>query len=130
MGAILKHLSAILIHCMQNHLYNSKEQCKNCKATLEVRESILYVLPCRFDEQHEETAQYYMHNTVRIEDESQIPTGQRACYFNIVICPGCGERQVNIVDFLQVREQKIIKAGSRYPYSVLKNYIENNQKEI
>lgn len=48
--------------------------------------------------------------------EDFIPTGRRACCFHLFQCDSCSNRSISVVDFLKVRDQKLIKGGDVYPY--------------
>lgn len=92
------------------------ETCEMCKGKMVDTTSYLYLLPVQFSEEHEESAEYYLNNAVRIESTEQIPNGNRACYMYVFQCQSCGHRIVSVVDFLQVRDSQLIKAGDVYPY--------------
>ena len=51
----------------------SGEKCKQCKGKLVDTASYLYLIPVMFDQEHEESAAYYINHAVRIENEEQIP---------------------------------------------------------
>ena len=67
-------------------------------------------------QEHEESAEYYISNAKRIESEEQIPNGNRACRMYVFQCQDCGHKMVSVVDFLKVRENELIKGGDIYPY--------------
>lgn len=92
------------------------DRCKLCKGELVESTSYLCLLPVMFGDSHEESAEYYLENAKLIEDLSQIPNGKRACYMYVFQCQGCGYKEVSVVDFLQVRDNMVIKGGGTYPY--------------
>ncbi|MBO5246093.1 MAG: hypothetical protein J6B28_02400 [Eubacterium sp.] len=101
----------------------SCEKCKQCKGKLVDTASYLYLIPVMFDQEHEESAAYYINHAVRIENEEQIPNGNRACRIDVLQCQDCGHRVVSVVDFLKVREDALIKGGDIYPYEEFKDFL-------
>ncbi|MBD5089329.1 MAG: hypothetical protein HDT30_11070 [Clostridiales bacterium] len=98
-------------------------KCKKCKIRMTAGEGTLYLIPAMFDMQHEESAEYYLNNTKRIYDESQIPKGQRACRMFVFRCPQCDEKVVSVVDFLQNSENGMICGGDIYPYEKFRDFL-------
>lgn len=103
------------------------QKCKKCKGVMTAVESFLYLIPVYFDDEHEESAQYYIQNAKPISDDSQIPSGNRACYLHVFQCQNCGHKNISIVDFLKVREKQVIKGGEIYPYGEFEHFIRNRQ---
>lgn len=98
-------------------------KCKKCKTKMVAGERVLYLIPVMFDKEHEESAEYYLKNARKIEDESQIPTGQRACRICLFRCPQCSKRVVSVVDFLKNRDNEVIFGGDIYPYEKFRDFI-------
>ena len=84
------------------------DKCPKCKGTMIIAKSRLYVLPIRFDETHKQMPEYYFENAVPIENEEQIPTGNHSCYIHTLQCQSCAFKNVNVVDFLKVRDKEIL----------------------
>lgn len=101
-------------------------KCRQCKSVMTSNKQYLSLLPVFFDEEHEESAEYYLNQTIPIESEEEIPTGRRACYFHVFQCENCTNRLVSVVDFLKVRDQFVVKGGEIYPYEKFKSYIETH----
>lgn len=99
-------------------------KCKKCKIRMTAGEGSLYLIPAMFDMQHEESAEYYLHNAKKITDESQIPKGQRACRMFVFRCSQCNEKVVSVVDFLQNSEDGMICGGDIYPYEKFRDFLE------
>ena len=92
------------------------EKCEMCKGKMVDTHSYLYLIPVKFGDEHEESAEYYINNAVQIESVEQIPNGNRACRMYVFQCQVCGHKMVSVVDFLKVRENELIKGGDVYPY--------------
>lgn len=105
-----------IIYFFTRFINTEKIKCKKCKGTMTSSKSYLYLLPVYFDDLHAENAEYYLNNTIPIDNEEDIPIGRRACYFHLFQCDGCSNRSISVVDFLKVRDQKVIKGGDVYPY--------------
>lgn len=103
------------------------EKCEVCKGKMVDTISYLYLIPAKFDDEHEESAEYYIHNGTRIESTEQIPNGNRACRMYVFQCQSCAHKKVSVVDFLKVRENELIKAGDIYPYEKFQAFFSNNQ---
>lgn len=123
-SAILKLVDWI-VYFFVSHANTETMKCKKCKGTMTSRQQYLALLPVRFDESHEESVSYYIHETTPIESEEEIPTGRRACYFYVFQCDSCSNKLISVVDFLKVRDQVLIKGGEIYPYEDFREYIEN-----
>lgn len=102
---------------------NKACKCNQCKTMMNDEFVRLYLLPCRFDEQHEECAEYYLNNAYPINHVSEIPTGQRACRITVMVCPKCGFRKVNVTDFLKVRDQELLKSGDMYDLETFQGFL-------
>lgn len=130
---ILLFLSPIILKLVQLglHLYvknaDDKQKCKKCKGTMIISKSYLYLLPTRFGDTHEKGAQYYLNNAYPIDEESQIPAGNQACYMHIIQCQDCGHKKVDIVDFLKVRDKNVLQDGEQYPYEVFRDFLQERQ---
>lgn len=98
------------------------EKCAKCKGKMVDTISYLYLIPAKFDDVHEESADYYINNAMKIESEEQIPNGNRACRMFVFQCQNCGHKIVSVVDFLKVRECELVKCGDVYPYDTFKNF--------
>lgn len=107
------------------HTNTETQKCKKCKGVMTAVESLLYLIPVHFDDEHEESAKYYIQNAKPIADDSQIPSGNRACYLHVFQCQDCGYKNISIVDFLKVREKEMIKGGEIYPYEEFEHFIRN-----
>ena len=101
----------------------SAEKCKMCKGKMVDTTSYLFLIPAKFDDEHEESAEYYINNATRIENEEQIPNGNRACRMYLFQCQDCGHKMVSVVDFLKVRENQLIKGGDLYPYEKFEDFL-------
>lgn len=99
------------------------KKCPKCKGRMTHGEEYLFLIPVMFDKKHEESSAYYVRNFRRINDKSQIPSGQRACRLYVFQCPECGFRNVSIEDFLSVRDNEVINGGGTYPYEDFKDYL-------
>lgn len=108
---------------MRKLMYTDKPRCRKCKAVCEYEESFLYLMPGFVGDEHIEEIDYYVRNGVPIEDTNQIPPGRRACYFNVFHCPKCGYRNVSIVDFLNVRDNTLVKGIEECPYSEVEMFL-------
>lgn len=102
----------------------SAEKCKKCKGKMVDTACFLYLIPVQFDQEHEESAEYYISNATRIDHEEQIPSGNRACRMYVFQCQECGHQMVSVVDFLKVRETELIKGGNMYPYEKFQHFFE------
>lgn len=125
MGPILK-LTQWLFYFINNHLLNHETiKCKQCKGEMTSRKQYLALIPAYFDDEHEETAEYYINNITPISDESEIPTGRRDCCIHVFQCGNCGNKLISVVDFLKVRDKILVKGGDTYPYEHFRKHIEN-----
>ena len=131
-GAALVILLVVLIFIVipilvfiAKHSDGETQKCKKCKGEMIAVKSYEYLIPARFDEEHEESVDYYIQNVKPIKDSSEIPAGNRACYIHLFQCQGCGHKNVSVVDFLKVRDQEILKGGDIYPYEDFKYFLEN-----
>lgn len=98
-------------------------KCDKCKTKMQDVKSYLYLIPVHFDEQHEETAQYYITHARPIESTEQIPSGNRACRMYVFQCMECGSKKVSVVDFLRVRDFEMLKGGDIYPYEQFEQFL-------
>lgn len=126
-GAVLQGIFALVTHHM---IYSRKNRCDRCRKPTHQEDSYLYLLPSFLDDESQEDVEYYINNAVPLRDESEIPPGRRACYFNIFLCPSCGNREVTIADFLNVRDQQLLKGMVGVPYSRLSNFIMESQNRL
>ena len=92
--------------------------CISCKAVANKEEDqppYLFLLPVFFGTEYADEERYLLSKMSPIRDKTMIPTGQRACRVEVQVCQVCGTRQVEITDFLQVRQEESVK--SRYVFS-------------
>ena len=134
-GAVLVILIVVLIFIVlpilvfiANHSNTETQKCKKCKGEMVAIKSYEYLIPAHFDEEHEESADYYIQNAKPIKDSSEIPAGNRACYIHLFQCQSCGHKNVSVVDFLKVRDQEFLRGGDIYPYEEFKYFLENYSK--
>lgn len=99
-------------------------KCDKCKGSMVLQAEKLYLIPCWINDEHEESDEYYAKYAYPINDLNDIPIGQRACYVRIFFCEECGNFNVNILDFLQVRDKQIAKGGGIYPIDKLRHLIQ------
>lgn len=102
------------------------EKCEMCNGKMVDTTSYLYLIPAKFGEEHEESAEYYIKNGTKIDSTEQIPNGNRACRMFIFQCQSCGHKKVSVVDFLKVRENELVKGGDIYPYEKFRDFFSNN----
>lgn len=98
-------------------------RCKSCKGQMDQQQEFLYLLPIRFDTEHEESAAYYKNRGTLIQHAGQIPSGQRAFHLHVFLCQNCRQRFVRIIDFLRVRDNESIFSSSIYPYSDFEEFL-------
>lgn len=122
-------LGRLIIYLVVRFSDTETQKCKKCKGVMTDIESFLYLIPVYFDDDHEESAEYYIKNAKRIKDDSQIPSGNRACHLYVFQCQNCGHKNISIIDFLKVREKEIIKGGEIYPYGEFEYFIKNSKIE-
>ncbi len=114
MWRIIESISGLLI----NKFINTETiKCPKCKSVMTENSSYLYLLPVYFSDTYKGSSSYFINNAIPINSEYEIPSGRHACYMNIFICSRCGHHIVSVVDFLKVRDEKIIKHASLFPYS-------------
>ena len=102
------------------------ETCELCKGKMIDTVCYLYLIPAKFGEEHEESAEYYIKNGVKIDSTEQIPNGNRACRMFIFQCQSCGHKKVSVVDFLKVRDNELVKGGDIYPYEKFREFFWNS----
>uniref|UniRef100_UPI00405675DD hypothetical protein n=1 Tax=Acetatifactor sp. TaxID=1872090 RepID=UPI00405675DD len=90
--------------------------CDKCKGKMVTTHTSLYLIPVTFDQEHDQSAEYYIRNARLIQSEEQIPAGNRACRMQVLLCENCGCREVVVTDFLRVREQELLKGAEVFPY--------------
>ena len=89
--------------------------------------SYLYLLPSYLDDAHVEDLDYYLKNAVPIAELTDIPSGRRACYFNVFRCPACTHREVSLIDFLHVRGETLLKGAEECPYEKVQSFFMETQ---
>lgn len=99
------------------------DKCDCCKGKMLVTRTFLYLIPSSFDHEHEWSAEYYIKYATPIENETQIPTGNKACRMHVLQCQGCSHREVRVVDFLKVREEEIMKGSAVFPYEKFEAFL-------
>lgn len=102
------------------------EICEICKGKMVDTTCYMYLIPVKFDDDHEESAEYYIKNGTRIDSTDQIPNGNRACRMYVFQCQSCGHKMVSVVDFLKVRENELVKGGDIYPYEKFQDFFNNS----
>ena len=117
------HLSALIKRLFWKWALTDNPKCSKCKGPMHLEREHLYLLPISFDEEHEESAEYYLSNAVRIDSGEEIPTGRRACYINVFRCDDCSHREISVVDFLKVREDELPKSAGCYPYEQFEEFL-------
>lgn len=127
LGRFLQSIFALVTHGM---IYSRKNRCDRCRKPTHQEDSYLYLLPSFLDDEFQEDVEYYINNAVPLRDEREIPPGRRACYFNIFLCPFCGNREVTIADFLNVREQQLLKGMAVVPYAQVSHFIMESQNRL
>jgi hypothetical protein len=83
----------------------------------------LFLIPVNADHDYTESVDYYLKNCTPIDSESEIPTGQRACRFWELYCPGCGHRCVRVDDFLKVRDTEVLEKCNVYDAQELEDLL-------
>lgn len=101
-----------------------EDKCSLCNGSMEIIQSYLCLIPVYLDDEHEESADYYLKNAKRIDDMEKIPNGNRSCYMHIMQCKNCGHKEVGIIDFLKVREDILLKGAEIYPYEKFQHFFE------
>lgn len=121
-----RHIEAIGKKLIMSSMYTDEDKmkCPKCKEHMHIVEKKLYLLPCHFGEEHDESSQYYVKNAILCKSEENIPVGQRAAYCTLFSCDVCAEKKVSVVDFLQVRDQTMAKGGGLYDYQELRQLFE------
>ena len=104
----------------------SGTRCIACKekAVKETGYPCLFLLPISFGDTYEHPEAYLSANMTAIQSKEQIPSGKRACGVEVYRCPSCGNRQVEIRDFLLVRGQESVKGCYTFPYESFAHVME------
>lgn len=90
-------------------------RCNACKAVMQKRENpALFLLPVFTDGQYASSKEYYLSQCRPIQQLSQIPAGQRACWFWTLACPKCGKERLLVEDFLRVRYEQVVEKRNLY----------------
>ena len=117
---------------------DGKTTCLKCKAAAPkiTRYPYLFLIPVSFGDVYSDAENYLRSHMMPIMNKGQIPTGQRACKVEVFECPRCGNRQVEITDFLQVRGAESPKFYYDFAYEPFRPLLEawenmnNNQENI
>lgn len=105
---------------------NAEDKCSKCKGSLQQEgESKLYLIDAYIDDTHPETVAFYQKSQ-RLLDENAIPSGRRTCYMKVFRCKECGSRFVEVIDFLRVRDNEILKGGNEFTYEEMGEFYENS----
>lgn len=104
--------------------------CDYCKGSMIEVSEHLRMLPVRFNEGHDRSADYYMYSTVPINDLSEVPSGNRACKIFLLQCQNCGIKEVVVMDILPVRGQEVLKNGDIFKYEEFKEFYEAMEEVI
>lgn len=120
-----RHLGSLLSFLGNRLMYTDEDKvkCDKCKGKMILHTKKLYLLPCFFGDEHDESATYYSNNAQALADLNQIPTGQRAAYASLFICEECFNKKISIIDFLKVRDTTHVKGGGMYSYEELRDLI-------
>lgn len=92
--------------------------CIYCKADAPriSQHTYLFLLPVFFGATYEDAQNYLLSHMKPIRGTEQIPTGMRACYVEVYLCPRCDKKHVAVRDFLRVRGEDHIQRIYRFPY--------------
>lgn len=123
-GYILKVILVSRAHYLLEHPEKDKTRCKSCKANMDLTATKLYVIPVFFDKTHEESPEYYVENAEEIASEEDIPSGKRACRMKVFHCPSCGNRHVEVMDFLRTSTMETPYNFEMYEYEALRELLE------
>lgn len=121
---ILKVILISRAHDIMKNPEKDKTRCKSCKKYMDVTASKLYLIPVFFDKTHEESPEYYLKNAKEIASEEHIPSGNRACQMKVFRCPSCGNRHVEVTDFLRTSTMKTLCNFEVYEYEQLRELLE------
>ena len=96
-----------------------KSTCRHCrgKASKLTASQYLFLLPVSFGAKYENPESYLASHMTPILRKDQIPTGRRACHVDIYQCQKCGQKQVMITDFLQVRGSESLEGTYVFDYN-------------
>lgn len=100
--------------------------CDVCKGNMIELSEHLRLLPVRFDEKHDCSAEYYIHSTIPVKELSQVPSGSRACKIYLLQCQNCGIKEVAVIDILPVRGQEVLKNADVFPYEKFREFYETD----
>lgn len=92
--------------------------CIYCKADAPrfSQHTYLFLLPVFFGATYDDAQNYLLSHMKPIGVAEQIPTGMRACYVAVFLCPRCDKKHVMVRDFLRVRGEDHIQRIYRFPY--------------
>lgn len=92
--------------------------CMKCKAAAvkNTQCRYLFLIPVSFGDTYDDAENYLRTHMRPIMSKEQIPSGQRACWIDVFDCPCCGNRQIEITDFLQVRGEEYAKGYHKFAY--------------
>ncbi|MBE5930363.1 MAG: hypothetical protein E7268_04770 [Lachnospiraceae bacterium] len=100
--------------------------CDVCKGNMIELSEHFRILPVRFDEKHDCSAEYYIHSTTPVKELSQVPSGSRGCKIYLLQCQNCGCKEVAVIDILPVRGQEILKNADVFPYEEFREFYETD----
>lgn len=125
---IFRLLNYVLHKCIGVSIRNAKEaKCEHCGTLMVKKEkSYLFLLPIFHDDEYEVSASYYLSYCRPINGIEDIPVGQRACKMEILDCPQCQQCDVQVEDFLQVREHHLLKVLARYDFRDFYLFFQND----
>lgn len=100
--------------------------CIYCKADAPriSQDTYLFLIPIFFGDTYEDAQNYLLSNMKPIGGTEQIPTGMRACYVEVYLCPRCDKKHVAVRDFLRVRGEDHIQRIYRFPYEAFRPLLE------
>ena len=115
-GAVV--VFGILIAKERQREKRGESACIYCKADAPriSQHTYLFLLPVFFGALYEDAQNYLLSNMKPIRGTEQIPTGMRACYVEVYLCPRCDKKHVAVRDFLRVRGEDHIQRIYRFPY--------------
>lgn len=119
-GVVLIVIAIALISVAKEMIRGKKGKstCMKCKsaASKNTQYRYLFLLPLSFGDTYDDAENYLRTHMRPIMSKEQIPSGQRACWVDVFDCPCCGNRQIEITDFLQVRGEEYAKAYHKFAY--------------